>query len=640
MTLLGSHRKILHVDLSASQIWEEMLDPELYRLFPGGKALAAYLLLRDLPPHALQPDADPLGPENVLVLAAGLLTGAPVATATRFTAAARSPLTGGIGLSEAGGFWGPELKLAGYEAIEITGRAPHPVYLALIGDRPALRDARGLWGREPEFVQAQIRRELGDERARVLQTGVAGENLVRFAALTHEMRHYNGRTGIGAVMGSKNLKACAVRSAGGRYASLAADPAALAEIGKRLSKEATTHPLSRDLHDKGTISLLAGFNAAGMLPTRNFRQGRFEGAEQVDHTAVQGAILAEPHSCYACAVRCKPAYRADQPYGLDPQVGGPEYEGQAGFSSDCGVSDLGAMAKANELCNRFVLDTISAAGTIAFAMECFENGLLGPEDTGGLDLRFGNAGAMLQMIEWIARCQGIGDLLAEGSRRAAQKIGGGALAYALQVKGQELPMHEARGKVGVGLGYAVSETGADHLVSIHDTMLQNPESIPFKGAQALGIRDALPARQLDAAKAANYFLCENWVSAGNTLGLCYFGPAPRSFIQPVDVIAAVQAASGWDVDLAELLDIGERATNLARLFNARVGLSRADDDLPARLFQPLENGALAGVSYPRPEFEAALTELYRLKGWDVQTGHPTPEQLDALGVGFLKEWLP
>ncbi len=626
----GSSGKILHVNLTDNEITEELLGDDIYRLFPGGKALAGYLLLRDLPAHT-----DPLSPENVLILANGLLTGAPLSTATRFTAAAKSPLTGGYGESEAGGYWGPELKMAEYEAVIIKGRAVAPVYLAIINGQVSIKGAGHLWGQDPDRVETQIRSELGDNRVRVLQIGLAGENMVRYAGMTHELHHYNGRNGMGAVMGSKNLKACVVRGSEARYINLAADPKALAGLGRQFSKEAKNHPQSWDLHEKGTLALVGGFNAAGMLPTRNFKDGSFEGAEQITWESFNREILSGHGSCHACAIWCKPRVRGGGKYNIDPKYGGPEYEAAAGFGSDCGVSDLEAVTKANELCNRYVMDTISTSATLAFAMECFELGLIELGDTDGVELRFGNAEAMLQGVEWIAKRQGIGDLLAEGSYRAALKIGGNALDYTIQVKGQELAMHEPRGKVSVGLGFAVSEIGADHLVSIHDTMLQNPGSIPFKGAVGLGIRNALPSRELNDEKVSNYFLCENWVSLGKVLGLCYFGPAPRSFMQVQDVVAAVEAASGWKMDLKDLLAVGERATNLARLFNVREGFTRADDRLPERLFQPLGNGALAGAAYPREEFERSLTELYRLKGWDPATGVPTRERLAMLGLEFL-----
>jgi len=627
----GCTGKLLRVDLTRGTISVEHFDEAFYRLYPGGKALAGYLLLRDLAPHT-----DPLGPNNVLVLVNGLITGAPISTATRFTAAARSPLTGAYGESEAGGFWGPELKLAGWEGIILTGRAEHPVYLAIKNDQVEIRDARHLWGQEPEQAQAIMREEMGDRLARVLQIGLGGENLVRYAALINELRHFNGRSGMGAVMGSKNLKGIAVRGTG-KYSDYAHDPQAVAELGRRIAKRVKEHPQSWDLQEKGTPGLVAGLNAGGILPTRNFRQGAFEGVDNIKWEVYEKELLTARRSCYACAIRCKREVKVNDRYQVSDAYGGPEYETIGGFGPNCGIDDLQAIAKANELCGRYTLDSISTSAVVAFAMECFEHGLITPEQTGGAEWRFGNAEAMLQIVDWIAHRRGIGDLLAEGTRRAAEVIGGDARYFAMHVKGQELPMHEPRGKVGVGLGYAVNEGGADHLVAYHDPMYANPNSITFKAAAELGIAEPLPPRELSPRKAEAYARLENWSSFGKTIGFCYFGPAPRSLIQVDEVVEAVRAASGWDFDKEELLRIGERATNLARVFNVREGFSRKDDTLPDRLFQPLESGALAGIGMSREEFEAALTALYRAKGWDPETARPTRERLEALGIGWAAE---
>jgi aldehyde:ferredoxin oxidoreductase len=630
----GRTGKLLRVDLGLGTLQVEPIAPDVLLLFPGGKALAAYLLLREQPAGV-----DPLDPANCLVIANGLLTGAPVSTATRFTVAARSPLTGAYGESEAGGFWGPELRLAGFDAIVITGRAERPVYLSIRDGEAELRDASALWGREPEQAQEAIRRELDDRLTRVLQIGLGGENLVRFAALTNELRHFNGRTGLGAVMGSKQLKAIAARGHG-RYLELAHDPQTLAELGRKLARQVKEHPISWDLHDKGTPGITGGMNAGGMLPTFNFRAGAFAGIDQIKWEAYESQILTARRSCYACAVRCKREVAvADGPYAVSPTYGGPEYEAVAGFGSDCGVDDLRAIAKANELCNIYTLDTISTSATIAFAMECFEHGLLTSAQTQGLELRFGAADAMLEVVHLIAQRRGIGDLLAEGSRRAAAVIGGEAPLLAIHVKGQELSMHDPRGKVGVGIGFAVSEIGADHLVSYHDTLLSNPGSVSFQGAAPLGITQALPPRDLSELKVEYYRILENWSSFHKTSGFCYFGPAPRSFIQAEDVVAAIDAATGYGWGIAEMLAVGERATNLARVFNVREGFSAADDTLPDRLFAPLTAGALTGVAIEREAFTAALQQLYRLKGWDPVTTAPSRERLRELEIEWAADLL-
>jgi len=616
------------VNLTSSEIQVQTLSEDFYRLYPGGKALAGYFLLTEMPAHV-----DPFAPENLLVFACGLLTGAPVSTATRYIVSARSPLTGAYGESEAGGFWGPELKMAGYEAILVTGRAPQPVYLWIHDDQVEIRPAEHLWGRTTADVQQAIRSELGDERIRVLQTGIAGENRVRFAGITNDLRHFNGRNGMGAVMGSKNLRAIAVRGSQ-RYQSLAYDAQALLALGRSLAKRVREHPASWDLQQRGTPGLVEALNAGGILPTRNFRQGAFENVDEVKWEAYEKQLLTARRSCYACAVRCKREVTID---GKMSPYGGPEYESVGAFGPNLGISDLRAIAKANELCNAYMLDSISTGATIAFAMECFEHGLIGPEDTGGIELCFGNAEAMLALIEMIARREGIGDVLAEGSARAAEQIGGDARYFAMHVKGQELAMHEPRGKYNVGIGYAISEIGADHLVVTHDPTMVNPESATFKSVRPLGITVPQPAMTFSAEKMKHFFILESWNSLEKVIGYCFFGPVPRAFIEVDEVLESIRAASGWELSAAEALQIGERAINMARVFNLREGFSRRDDTLPERLFQSLENGLLEGQVMSRQEFEQALSILYELKGWDVQTGMPTRERLEALSLGWAAD---
>ena len=418
----------------------------------------------------------------------------------------------------------------------------------------------------------------------------------------------------------------------------------VAEIGRKLAGQVKDHPQSWELQHKGTPGLSAGLNASGILPTRNFHGGAFDQVDNLRWEAYEQELLTARRSCYACAVRCKREVRLEKGvagarYDVSDDYGGPEYETIAGFGSNCDIGDLQAVAKANELCGRYTLDTISCSVVVAFAMECFEHGLIRPQDTGGLELRFGDPLAMLKTVEMIARREHIGDLLAEGTKRAAEAIGGDAPYFAMHVKGQELPMHDPRGKVGVGLAYAISETGAEHMASYHDPMLANPESLSFKATVPLGITQALPAREVSRAKAENYAILENWSSFQKAVGLCYFGPAPRSFIQVEDVLNIVRAATGWDVSVPDLLRIGERATNMARAFNIREGFSRQDDVLPERLFQPLDSGALTGVALPREPFEQMLTDLYEIKGWDPVTTAPSRERLRDLGIEWVADLL-
>jgi len=345
--LFGTPGKVLHIDLSQASVSVETIEEDFYRLYPGGKALAGYYLLKEIPAHA-----EPLGPENVLVIACGLLCGAPISTAARFTVAARSPLTGAYGESEAGGFWGPELKSAGFEAVVIKGKAPAPVYLWISDGAIEIRDAAHLWGREPLDVQSEIRSELTDGQVRVLQIGLGGENQVYFASITNELRHFNGRTGMGAVMGSKNLKAVAVRGHR-RYSDFAHNPPALLALGKKLSQEAKSNPTSWGMREQGILSAIDALNAGGMLPTRNFQEGQFEGKDKINWDCYAKEIFNGRHSCYACSVQCKRKVETADRYTVTKDYGGPEYETVAGFGSNCGIAYIQAIAKANELCNNF-----------------------------------------------------------------------------------------------------------------------------------------------------------------------------------------------------------------------------------------------------------------------------------------------
>jgi len=628
--MYGSTGKILRVNLSTREISIEELKEDFYRLYPGGKALAGYILLNEM-----SANVDPFSPENVLVIANGLMTGAPLSTATRYVVSAKSPLTNAYGESEAGGFWGPELKMAGFEAVVIIGKSLRPVYLWIQDGEVEIQSAKHLWGRKTAEVQEAIREELGDKRIQVLQIGPAGENLVRYAGLTNDLRHFNGRNGMGAVMGSKNLRAVAVR---GRkhYQKLARDPKALIALGRKLAQRVKDNPQAWGLQNTGTPGLVEPLNAGGILPTRNFLNGAFESVDDIKWEVYERELLTARRSCYACAIRCKREVQVD---GKPSPYGGPEYETIGALGSNCGISDLHSIAKANELCNAYMLDSISTGMTISFAMECFEHGLLTLEDTGGLELRFGNAEVLLTLIEQIACREGLGDLLAEGAMRAAEKIGGDANYFAIHVKGQELPMHEPRGKYNVGMGYAISEIGADHLVVAHDSMLANPEGIPFKNAQPLGITEAQPERSMNDEKMRQFYILEKVTSFEKVIGYCFFGPAPRSYILMDEVVESVNAATDWNLSLEDLLEIGERATNMARVFNAREGFSREDDILPERLFSPLENGVLKGEVFPRDEFESALSLLYSIKGWDSETGTPTRERLEALSVGWAADLL-
>lgn len=619
MSRYGITGRILRVDLTRREIRVEEPDELFYRTYWGGSGLTAYYLWKEVPRGA-----DPLGPENVLVFAPGPLTGLPIPGAGRNSVGAKSPLTGGFGDSQAGGFWGAELKRAGFDAVVIKGRAEAPVYLWIHDGEAEIRDAGHLWGRPTAEVQRAIRDELGNEGVRVAQIGPGGERLVRFACVTNDLKDYAGRGGMGAVMGSKNLKAVAVR---GHKAPEAANPDRIHELARWLGQNRDR--LAGGLHDTGTAGGLVALSASSGLPTLNFRRGSFEGAEKIGGQTMRDTILVDREGCFACPIRCKRVVAAKEPWPIDPAYGGPEYESLAALGSMCGVDDLKAVAKANELCGAYTIDTISTGVTIAFAMECFENGILTKDDTDGIELRFGNAEAMLAMVEKIARRDGIGDLLAEGSWRAARRIGKGAERFAMQIKGQEVPMHEPRLKHGLGVGYAVSPTGADHCHNLHDTLFEK-EGANMEMVRSFGFLKPLPAQDLSEEKARLLYYVSNWRHFDNIAVMCLF--VPWSVLQLEEL---VRAATGWNTTAFEMQKAAARAVTLARLFNLREGFTAADDKLPERFFEAFTDGPLAGVGVPKEKHEQRVHDYYELMGWDRETGVPTVTHLHELGLGWV-----
>jgi aldehyde:ferredoxin oxidoreductase len=622
----GYNGKILRVDLTEGVVAEAAPEEMVYRMYMGGSALSLYYLLKEM-----KPGTDPLGPENVLVFMSSVISGAPIAGLTRYTVAARSPLTGALGEAEAGGFWGPELKMAGFDGIVIRGRSPKPVYLWIRDGQAEIREASHLWGKDTGEVQHLIREELGDARIRVAQCGPAGERLVRYACVLNELKHANGRTGMGAVMGSKNLRAIAVR--GSKKLDFA-DPDRVKEIGKTVADLIPQSPMARNFKQFGTPMFVMPLNDSGILPTRNFQTGTFEGAQAISAETMNKTILESDKGCYGCAVHCKRAVRVEGRFAAAPEYGGPEYETLASLGSCCGVDNLPAIAHGNELCNRWGLDTISTGVCIAFAMECTERGILSQKDTDGIDLRFGNAEGMVEMIRKIAHREGFGAVLAEGVREAARRIGKGAEQYAMHIKGQELPLHDPRGKKGLVLSYATSPTGADHIEAPHDTSFLS-ETPMLYAANPAGVLEPMPAAELSPRKVRLFAHTQHIWNFFNSLGICNFAAAPYSAFTLPLIADTLKAVTGWNTSLYELMELGERTVTMARMFNVREGFSVKDDCLPDRLYEVLEEGTPREKRLAREDFDRALQLYYEAMGWNSETGIPTDGRLSFLGL----EWL-
>jgi aldehyde:ferredoxin oxidoreductase len=629
--LFGFAGKILHVDLSKSKITIEEPSEEFYKTYLGGSAMGIYYVFKNTPAGA-----DPLGPENTLTLMISATTGVSISGQSRMTATAKSPLSGLIGDSQVGGFFPAELKFSGFDGIVFTGKSPKPVYLWVHDGEALLRDASHLWGMITGEVEQSIRIELGDEKIEVAQIGPAGEKLARFAAIMNMSNRANGRTGMGAVMGSKNLKAIAVR---GHQKVKTADPATITRLARLAPKRVEDIPDMKGLQDFGTASVLNYQNISGGLPTRNYSSGTFEQAEDISGETMADTILQHNDTCYACVVRCKRVVETEYKNShVDPYYGGPEYETLSTFGSYCGIGDIKAVSLANQICDQYGLDTIACGATIAFAMDCFEHGYLTLDDTGGIDLRFGNADAMLAILDKITKREGLGDLLANGSAFAAVKIGKGAQDLVVAVKNNELPAHMPQVKRSLALIYAVNPFGADHQSSEHDPgYTPDTASYNLERFSEIGLTNPMSDRILDQEKVKMALYSEWNYCFMDTATLCQFvyGPAWQVY-GPKDQAELIKATTGWDWTVADVQKIGERRLNMLRAFNAREGVGRERDTLPKRIFdEPLKGGASDGIAVTRQEVEQALDMYYELCGWDVTTGKPTRSKLEELGLAWM-----
>jgi len=602
--------KLLRVNLAAGTSRVEAIPEAWQRDYIGGRGLAARYLWEELDPRV-----DPLSPENVLIFATGPLTGTSAPTGARYMVVTKGPLTGAITTSNSGGHWGPALKFAGYDLLLVEGRAPKPVYLFIADDRVEIRDAAPYWGRTTAETEDGLRAELGRPDLRVCGIGPAGERLVRFACVINDKHRAAGRSGVGAVMGSKNLKAVAVRGTRGiPVARPAGYFPALRVVLRKLAESAGRQGLS----ELGTIPTIDLTNAFGGLPTRNFRQGQFEHAEELNGNTLKETRLVNTKACFACTIACGRVTRLGDgsgkylvnthPRNWRVAGEGPEYENAWALGADCGVADLDAVIKANFLCNDLGMDPISMGATLAAAMEMYEEGVLAEALT-GVPLPFGSGDALVRMTEATGYREGFGNELAEGARRMTAKFGRPELF--MGVKGQEFPAYDPRGFQGMGVAYATCNRGACHLRAWTPAVETSGEMPPH---QPEG-KGTWVARE------------QNNTTAHDSTGLCLFigaGGVSLADIQPL-----LSAATGVDWSLEDLQRAGERIWNLERLWNLKAGLTRADDTLPRRLLaEPHSAGPSRGVVV---HLEPMLQEYYAARGWGAD-GVPPAHKLAELGL--------
>ena len=623
----GVHGKILHVNLTTGAIEVEQPPEELYRLLVGGRALVAYLLLRDLPP-----ETDALSPENLLIFAPGIMQGTSFPGAGRNGVGGKSPLTGAIGSSEGGGWWGHEFKRTGFDALIVHGKAESPVYIWIKDGQVEIRSADHLWGKETAPVQSLIRAELGDERVRVAQIGPAGETLVRYAAVMNDVTRAAGRNGMGAVMGSKNLKAVAVRGT------------TVVPISSRERLNTVSRWLGQNYKEnmawatsptgKGTMDGFTSLAYSGGLPTQNFGKAVFEQAEMLSAERHYELFFKDRDTCMACPVACKQVFELHGPdpeHSLDPVYGGPEYETVGSFGSSCGVDDPFVVCKANEMSNAYGLDTISTGMSIAFAMECFDNGIISEADTGGLAYCWGNGDVVLQSIGLIARREGFGNILAEGVARMAERFGKATQPFNMTVKGQELPMHEPRLKYALGLGYAVAPVGADHMMNMHDTVFvkegEGLRRVNLALEEKIG---PVSASVLDENKMKIFYNEVNWRHFQDCAVNCHFYPYDYS-----QMAEALSAVTGVTYSIQDILAVGARAQTLSRLFNLREGFTADDDRIPTRVMKAFGEGPIADNEISEQDFAWAKNRFYEMMEWDAETGEPTEACIQSLGLDML-----
>lgn len=607
--------KILKINLSDRSTEVQDFSRELQKLYIGGEGLAAKILY-----DTLEPGLDPMDEKNILVFTTGPLTGTRAPSCGRLCIGYKSPLTGTIGMTNVGGHLTPMIKRAGWDAVVIQGKSEAPTYLYINDDSVEFKDASAIWGMDTEATEDAIRADLGNDKVRIAEIGPAGEKLGLMSSIMVDKHRAAGRGGPGAIMGSKNLKAVAFY---GTSKIEVADPEKMDEFAKRARKELDAEDFVREeLKPYGTTSFTDSINALGLLPTKNWQFTTFDAMDKIGHAAYHENLKVKAWACYGCPVACgRHTEILDGPYKGE-HGGGPEYETIGAFGSKCFVDDLNAITKANYICNRNGLDTISTGQTIASAMEWFEKGLIDKETTGGIDLSFGNAEAMVQMTEMIAKREGYGDILAEGSLRAAQRIGPEAEKYIFQIKGMELASCGVRASKGESLSHMISARGADHLrpyASVVDAFgYTEPE---------LGIHEKVSPFEDENKWWVKPFMELSMVT--NLLGVCLFASITLA-VKGSTWTGLYNAATGDEMSQEELMACAERVLTLERMFNAREGFDRKDDKLPWRLTnEPAPDGLGKGnVAEP----EVMLDEFYEGMGWDKEKGLPTEETIARLKI--------
>ena len=611
--------KLLRVDLSRGEIQQEPIREDWARNFLGGSGLATRYLYDEVPKGA-----DPLGPDNRLIFMTGLLTGTSSASAGRYSVVAKSPLTGIWGQANSGGKFGPALKRSGFDGVIFEGISPTPVYLKIQTGTAELLPADGLWGKTVSQTEDELLSGMPKSFC-VASIGPAGENLVRYASIMNNKHRAAGRCGLGAVMGSKRLKAIVC---GGNESIHLADRKGFVEVARKQIEFLNDSLLKVGFDAFGTNMVSDLVNVRGGYPTLNWQKGIYDQIDDVNAQALIDQVFVEGVSCFACPVTCGRGSEIREGKWKGRKGEGPEYETADMFGANCGISDMNAITMANYLCNDYGLDTISTGSTIAFAMECSQKGILSRAEAGNQEIRFGDSDLVIDLVQKIATRQGVGDLLAEGSRIMTEKLGQGSERFAMNVKGLELPAYDPRAAKITGLGYVTANRGGDHITGY--IQLPTFVDMPMLIIDESQIKDPFIANPEEAKVLVDL---ENALTVFDAIGACKF---MGILLTAEDFTALISHATGWDFGVKDFRQAGERIYNLVRAYCVREGISRENDMLPSRLLQePLAEGPAEGMLVEQEMLERMKDAYYAFRGWEVTTGIPSAEKLAALDLADL-----
>jgi len=602
-------RNLMEINLTEHSSQIRHVEDELIQLYLGGRGFGTRLIF-----DYLKTGVEPLSEENIIFVLTGPLTGTP-APCMRLTLVTKSPATNTFCASYIGGHIGAEIKTAGYDGIIIIGKSEKPVYLDIVNDKVKIKDAAGLWGKDTFETETCIKEK--DPRCRVLCIGPAGENLVKYALVNTEYYRHAGRGGIGAVFGSKNLKAIAVRGTKGVKLARPEKFVNLAKSAWHDLQSETTYRYGR----WGTLGSVLSSSDTSTFPYKNYQEETFPEAYKISGELADKTLYVKKRACFGCPIHCGHLSSVRNGFFKGTLVEGPEYETAAMLGGNCAVNDLYGLSYLNMLCDKLGIDTISAGGVLAFVMECYEKGIISKQELNGLDLKWGNINAMAELLRYISVREGIGDILAEGTKFAAVKLGGNASDYAMHVKGLEIPGWTVRSVPGMGLCYATADRGADH---------QQANTCSYEISGAKGPDGVAVTRYSPVGKAHFVKTEQDYIASFSCMISCEFAVASIGIHR---LLQLYEYATDIELDEKAYLEVGERSFNMTRMFNARDGFSRNEDTLPERFFSgTLSTGIAKGQVLEKKDFSYMLDDYYQLRGWDKKMGIPKNETLQRLGI--------